>query len=201
MWVVWLKRLCEMVQCHKRQQMPYLQKTTVCMFVISFGWMCPTNPHHHHKESWQVWNWDTSMKSFSSLCWHQHSFSKLPAYCKTKSISAAMWASDVHYHLFALKSVQIQSYCMIIIAALAIITSMHMWPLNLKVFESFERYNRPQNGPSSLILCQSMWDIWWKKWHWHSVFSKHFSFHLSVSFCHVLYSRFIHLPPMYNLCN
>jgi hypothetical protein len=61
------------------------------------------------------------MKSFSSLCWHQYSFSKLRAYRKTKSSPAAMWVSDVHYHLLNLNLVPIQSYCVIITAALAIL--------------------------------------------------------------------------------
>jgi hypothetical protein len=143
-------------------------------------------------------NWDTSKKGFRSLCWYQYSFSKLLAYRNTKSSPAAMWASDVNYHLFDLK-LSFSSNTVILCdnyRCLSHTASMHMWPLNLKVFESFERYNRPQNGPGSLIPCQSTWDMWWKKRQWHNVFSKHFIFHLSVSFRHVLYSRFIH----YHLC-
>jgi hypothetical protein len=29
---------------------------------------------------------------------------------------------------------------------------------------------------------QSMWDLWWTKWHWDRFFSEYFSFPLSISF-------------------
>jgi hypothetical protein len=29
---------------------------------------------------------------------------------------------------------------------------------------------------------QSMWDLWWTKWHWDRVFSEYFGFLLSISF-------------------
>jgi hypothetical protein len=38
-----------------------------------------------------------------------------------------------------------------------------------------------RGGPGSR-LCQSMWDLWWKKWHWDRIFSESFGFPLSVSF-------------------
>jgi hypothetical protein len=39
---------------------------------------------------------------------------------------------------------------------------------------------------------QSMWDLWWSKWHWVTVFCEFFCFPLSVSFhCDSPYSRII----------
>jgi hypothetical protein len=38
-----------------------------------------------------------------------------------------------------------------------------------------------RGGPGS-IAGQSMWDLWWTKWHWDRFFSKYFGFPLSISF-------------------
>jgi hypothetical protein len=38
-----------------------------------------------------------------------------------------------------------------------------------------------RGGPGS-ILGQSMWDLWWTKWHWDKFFSEYFGFPLSISF-------------------
>jgi hypothetical protein len=40
---------------------------------------------------------------------------------------------------------------------------------------------------------QSMWDLWWTKWHWDRFFSKSFGFLLSISFLRC--SIFIHMSP------
>jgi hypothetical protein len=38
-----------------------------------------------------------------------------------------------------------------------------------------------RGGPGS-IPGQSMWDLWWTKWHWDRFFSMYFGFFLSISF-------------------
>jgi hypothetical protein len=38
-----------------------------------------------------------------------------------------------------------------------------------------------RGGPGS-IPGQSMWDLWWTKWHWDRFFSEYFGFPLSISF-------------------
>jgi hypothetical protein len=42
-------------------------------------------------------------------------------------------------------------------------------------------YSHPRGGPGSIPL-QSMWDLWWTKWHWHRSFPEYFGFPLSISF-------------------
>jgi hypothetical protein len=39
----------------------------------------------------------------------------------------------------------------------------------------------PPRRPGS-IPGQSIWDLWWTKWHWHRFFPEYFGFPLSVSF-------------------
>jgi hypothetical protein len=38
-----------------------------------------------------------------------------------------------------------------------------------------------RGGPGS-IPGQSMWDLWWTKWHWDRFFPDYFGFPLSISF-------------------
>ena len=38
-----------------------------------------------------------------------------------------------------------------------------------------------RGGPGS-IPSQSMWDLWWKKWHWDKFFPEYFGFPMSISF-------------------
>ena len=52
---------------------------------------------------------------------------------------------------------------------------------------------------ASLILCQSLWDLWWREWHWDGFVSQYYSFCLPVSFyqCSIL----SWLAPVLHGCN
>jgi hypothetical protein len=44
------------------------------------------------------------------------------------------------------------------------------------------RSREQQQDDFGSIPHQSMWDLWWTKWHWDRVFPEYFGFPLSVSF-------------------
>jgi len=35
---------------------------------------------------------------------------------------------------------------------------------------------------ASLMLCYSLWDLWWREWHWDGFVSQYFSFSLPILF-------------------
>jgi hypothetical protein len=41
---------------------------------------------------------------------------------------------------------------------------------------------RPVTVKAGFVSGQSMWDLWWTKWHWDRVFSEFFGFAVSMSF-------------------
>jgi hypothetical protein len=41
---------------------------------------------------------------------------------------------------------------------------------------------QPHGGGPGSILGQSMWDLWWRKWHWDRFYPEYFGFTLSVLF-------------------
>jgi hypothetical protein len=46
---------------------------------------------------------------------------------------------------------------------------------------------------------QSMWDLWWTKWHWGRFFSEFFGFPPPISFHHWLHH--IHISPPHEVCD
>jgi hypothetical protein len=50
----------------------------------------------------------------------------------------------------------------------------------LKQYKNGSKGKNP--GQEKKIPGQSMWDLWWTKWHWDRFFPEYFGFLLSVSF-------------------
>jgi hypothetical protein len=59
--------------------------------------------------------------------------------------------------------------------------------------ESLNTIQTSHSGSSNSMPGQSMWDLWWTKWHWDRFLSEYFSFPLSVSFHHCSILIFIYI--------
>jgi len=59
--------------------------------------------------------------------------------------------------------------------------------ISFQIAQSVSRRPITQNGGANSVPGQAIWDLWYRKWQWNRIFSKHFWFSTAVSFVNAPY--------------